>query len=683
MNDSKSAKIRFCVFVALLLSLSVPQHAMPQAYAELEGDTITLGNERIERSYTIHASGLRSEYILDKDVQNRYAQTEARAAFPWEEQFQARSTGWEKKRVEATSSEDAHLLLEGVFAFDGFQIRHAFRLYDDAPAIQRSCWISIDAGADAATVAKLNAFPWKLDQVDLPGRHWQVNGVEFFDRTDETNNLTSEESRIAFTKPETLRGNLFWASPVDADAGLFWLKEAPTSESQLNYPGFDFEFDARGVAVVGGGIDATALHPDTWYRAYSVVTGAYAQGYDGLRIALRQYQKKRRLYLPERDAMLMMNTWGDRNRDASINDPFLRAEVDAATRLGLTHFQIDDGWQAGLSQNSAAKAGEKWDSWEREDWLPHPVRLPNGLQPIAQYAESKGIELGLWFNPTRSNEYMHWVRDADIVLDLYRTYGIKYFKIDGVELPTKVAEHRFRRFCQRIHQQSKGEIVLHLDATAGQRSGYHYLNKYGVIFLENRYTDWANYYPHWTLRNLWMLAHYVPPERLQMEFLNIWRNADKYPADDALAPAKIPFDYVFASVMMAQPLAWFEATGLPEEAFEISDLVDSYKSLMPELHQGVILPIGNEPDGRQWTGFQSISSEASGFLLILREQSPESRQTLDCVLPEGRQIELEPLLPAGASSRQSVGPEGGLTFELDSPFSYQLFRYRIGDEPSD
>ena len=56
--------------------------------------------------------------------------------------------------------------------------------------------------------------------------------------------------------------------------------------------------------------------------------------------------------------------------------------------------------------------------------------------------------------------------------------------------------------------------------TAGRRWGYHYGNEYGNIFLENRYTDWGNYHPHWTLRNLWMLARTVPPQNLQIEFLN-------------------------------------------------------------------------------------------------------------------------------------------------------------------
>ena len=65
-----------------------------------------------------------------------------------------------------------------------------------------------------------------------------------------------------------------------------------------------------------------------------------------------------------------------------------------------------------------------------------------------------------------------------------------------------------------------GEAVFNLDVTAGRRWGYHYGNEYGNLFLENRYTDWSNYYPHWTLRNLWMLSRYVPPQNLQIEFLN-------------------------------------------------------------------------------------------------------------------------------------------------------------------
>ena len=83
------------------------------------------------------------------------------------------------------------------------------------------------------------------------------------------------------------------------------------------------------------------------------------------------------------------------------------------------------------------------------------------------------------------------------------------------------------------------------------------MNEYGNIFLENRYTDWGNYYPYRTLRNLWMLSRYVPAEKMQIEFLNKWRNADKYDVADPFAPARYSFDYLFAITLAAQRwLGW-------------------------------------------------------------------------------------------------------------------------------
>ena len=62
-----------------------------------------------------------------------------------------------------------------------------------------------------------------------------------------------------------------------------------------------------------------------------------------------------------------------------------------------------------------------------------------------------------------------------------------------------------------------------------------------------------------------MLSSYVPTQKIQLEFLNKWRNSDKY-GDDPYAPSNYSFDYVFAITMPCQPLAWFETTGLPKEA---------------------------------------------------------------------------------------------------------------------
>ena len=179
----------------------------------------------------------------------------------------------------------------------------------------------------------------------------------------------------------------------------------------------------------------------------------------------------------------------------------------------------------------------------------------------------------MWFHPTNENYYATWETDAQIVNDLYNDYGIKYFKIDGVKLPNKLAETNFRNFLDKVSESCNHDVVFNLDLTADNRGGYNYFTEYGNLFLENRYTDGGNYYPYWTLRNVWMLSKFVPVQKLQIEFLNPARNADKYPKGDIYAPSQLPFDYQFAITMVGQPLAWFEGSSLPNTYHNIAPLM--------------------------------------------------------------------------------------------------------------
>jgi alpha-galactosidase len=144
--------------------------------------------------------------------------------------------------------------------------------------------------------------------------------------------------------------------------------------------------------------------------------------------------------------------------------------------------------------------------------------------------------------------------------------------------------------------------------------------KVGPIFVENRYTDFHRYWPHQTLRNLWQLAQYIDPLRLRMEFLNNERNTNQY-ANDPLAPSAYSPDCLFATVMCANPLGWFEASNLSSNYIEsVSNLVRIWNQNRSELQSGNMIPIGSVPDGVNWTGFASVSSgRSSGFLLVFRE----------------------------------------------------------------
>ena len=129
--------------------------------------------------------------------------------------------------------------------------------------------------------------------------------------------------------------------------------------------------------------------------------------------------------------------------------------------------------------------------------------------------------------------------------------------------------------------------------------------------------------------------------------------------------------------MAAQPLAWLEASRLPEEAFQIAPLVEGYKSIMGDFHRGTILPIGEEPSGTSWTGFQSLVDDTSGFLLVFREDSPEHCYRMRTWLPEGRRVQLVPLLGDGRFSRVRVAAGGVIQVELSASNSFALYRYQI------
>ncbi|MVM36688.1 alpha-galactosidase [Spirosoma sp. HMF3257] len=501
--------------------------------------------------------------------------------------------------------------------------------------------------------------------------------------TDRNNTLVTEVPYNLYRQPGFLRGNLLWLTDGLSGSSLFVLKESPVSVIQLANPGFDFLVKNGSVQTVGAGILPTDVSETDWVRGYGYTlglgrpAGAGTSELDGLR-TLRSYQDANHPRRADRDEMIMMNTWGDRNKDTKIKEQFIITELQKAAQLGITRFQIDDGWELGKSMNSATPGGSSEAIWKNPKyWTPDPDRFPNGLQPVIDAAKKLNIELGLWFSPSIDSSFKHWDKDSQTLIGLYKQYGIRTFKIDLVQINDKTAEVNFRKFLDTVLAATNYEVIFNMDVTAGRRNGYHFMNEYGNLFLENRYTDWTNYYPYWTLRNLWNLSKYVPPQNLQIEFLNKWRNADKYPVGDRFAPANYSFDYLFAITMMAQPLAWFEATGLPAEAFQTAKLIQTYRTNQTQIHAGNIFPIGDEPSGKGWTGFQSVVTDKEGFLLIFREDSPEAQNVIKTWLPASKRISLQPMVGVGKAIDIVVTKENRLPITLPTVNSFGLYRYKV------
>ncbi len=481
-----------------------------------------------------------------------------------------------------------------------------------------------------------------LEDLLLSPQHLRFAQVTLIDQTDAHNELTFESEWLLQPNEQTLAlpGNLFYIEDTLRKTGLVFLKLAPLPKARPVKSDADaFVYPGQHRLRFAG-------------QGYPFVLLAYSGGSAGRIEALQTFQRQLRQYQPQRDAMFLTNTWGDRNRDARINEAFMLKEIAAGARLGVDVIQIDDGWQKGMSANSAHGKGA-WNGFWASDpnfWQPHPQRFPSGLAPLVQAAREKGMRFGLWFAPDTTNNGANAQRDTDRLLQLHKESGIDYFKIDGIKISSSDVESNLQKFFGRLLADSNAQVTFDLDVTAETRFGYFGVTSTGPLFVENRYSDWRRYWPHHTLRNLWKLSHFVDPLRLRMEFLNNARNADKYP-DDPLAPARYRPDYLFATTMYANPLGWFEISSLPEEYIaSVSKLVAVWKRERAKLFAGTIVPIGSAPDGASWTGFASVAPDRQGaYILVFRELNTQADWSTDLPLLAPANYTVTPLAGDGTA----------------------------------
>lgn len=100
-------------------------------------------------------------------------------------------------------------------------------------------------------------------------------------------------------------------------------------------------------------------------------------------------------------------------------------------------------------------------------------------------------------------------------------------------------------------------------------------------------------------------------------------------------------------------------------------------TLATPVSSSVILPVGEEPSGRSWTGFQSIVSGTQGYLVVYREDNEQARGTIDTWLPEGKKVTFTPVMGSGGKFAAKVGTQGRVSFELNDKNSFALYQYEV------
>ncbi len=644
--------------------------------ARYESGLLTVGNAHIERTWRVLANQtLRAVSLRDKLSNTEWLRDSESAAA--QTAPPAMATLDCREETHPVSRPALIATLSFGDTGDAPAPSYQFRVFPDAGAIgvtQQSekggaVVPQMIGGETAATgvelsdatknVAPPNQSETTDDVLALAPQHLRLTQTLFHDQTDVRAELVFENEWLLVTNeaPLDLPGCVFSLENTLTKSGLVFLIAAPLPYARPVKSDYDVRVTPQTRTL--------ALHLDN--SGYEIVTLAYSGGVAGRTAALQNYQRQIRPYEPNRDGLLVSNTWGDRNRDGRIRHDFLMEEIEAGARLGVDVIQIDDGWQKGATSNSvdAKTKNGVWEGFHKADpqfWDAHPERFAQGIGPLIDAARTKGMRFGLWFGPDSDADFAHYETDAQMLVRLHREQAVDYFKIDGVKLRSATGEKRLRAFFDQVLRETNGRVVFDGDVTAETRFGYWGAMEIGPLFVENRYTDFHRYWPHQTFRALWKLSRYVDPVRLRMEFLNHARNIEKY-VSDPIAPHTYRPDYLFATVMVASPLGWFEVSQLPESYFaECAPLIAAWKLHRDALHGGTIFPIGTLPDGTSWTGFASVAPDRkSAYVLLFRELNDEPRACFTVPLLKSDTEKNAPAIEllAGDGSVTWAGTENG------------------------
>ena len=178
---------------------------------------------------------------------------------------------------------------------------------------------------------------------------------------------------------------------------------------------FELEKDQINQLRVVGGINSHCfsweLNANQSFQTPEMILSYSSQGLNKMsqihHELLRERIARGRHQFAERP--ILVNNWEATYFD--FNSEKIKAIIDEAKELGIEMFVLDDGW---FGKRDA-------DNSSLGDWFEYEGKLTNGLREIADYAHSKGLKFGIWFEPEM----------ISINSELYRTHPDFLMQVPG------------------------------------------------------------------------------------------------------------------------------------------------------------------------------------------------------------------------------------------------------------
>jgi len=403
-----------------------------------------------------------------------------------------------------------------------------------------------------------------------------------------------------------------------------------------------------------------------------------------------------------RSGLVTYNHWGYWQHE--MTEERLKFEIDVAAEIGAEVFVVDAGWFGNMGSDWWSTVGD----WECGD------RLPNGLEPVFEYARRRGLLCGLWLDAERigpesrvAKEHPEWLLkrygretgtgDMDLtnpdcaewleskIVGLIERYRLDLFRLDyntapyeGGQIPRYgYMENSLWRYYEAVYgiydrlRKRFPELILENCSSGGGRTDLGMLSRFHYTWI----TDWQMAPRSIRILNGMTLA--LPPERVDRN-AGVAQNAHVR-GDLDLQIRGTMFSHMTLTGIYPSP-----EERNPDHIARIKHHVDIYKSFirpfLPEClvyHHTPVLA-GREPRG--WCVLEYISADRScgavGLFRLAGPSGPEYHLRLRGV-DAGRRYRVT--FDNSGSEAEFDGERlrtTGISVTLNSPMSSELLLLR-------
>ena len=477
-------------------------------------------------------------------------------------------------------------------------------------------------------------------------------------RHDQSRNMLKEEIVIGF--PVFQDEDIDWASGVCfeyGNEGVLVVKESHKCVNQKGHNTGSFYSGPSGLKVTGWGLQPSEFVEDRFRECWANWTIVYTQGNDGMQLALKQFDRARYPVFPERDIMIINDTWGpaDPLGGQFAKEDHLLKEIPLLADLGIDVLRIDDGWQI-----------NPWGG-EKEVFLPS---YPDGWKKILASCNQNQVKLGLWIAIQRAKQ-----EDLLYNLDVAK---VATWKVDFDHLNNRAAfENRFTGIREIMkHAWMKTQFTL-CPEYDDPRYGWYFAKEYGTIYFQNIQEALPEHLimvPYHILRQHWLMSKYFNGNKLQVLLQNPKR-ADKRYSDAHLHS----HSYCFAMGFPFVPVFFQSAQFLDDEGRkELKELISLYQQHRENIFGCYSFPVGETPTNDSWAGFQFINEDMNrGYFLIFRElHNKDMKKSIQMKFLAGKTINTTNL-KTGSTKQITVSPDGMVELTIENPADFVFLQYYL------